>query len=319
MLKSFNTSIERKPNQFAYWREELCNTFIGMNATKVENRAFSGSLLNLSMPELCVSRVTADRHCIERTQTHIRNDEGEWLFVNLQLAGSARTEQGDNRFEAKSGDIVFVDTRKPYSIDLPTAFDLLCFKVPIRQMRKHTRDVTFSNLPTIPHTFGLAPILKSYVGALVEEGGKGSIEAGHIFAENLVSLLCCGLKQSQPNSKSVNTLTTQQAARFNDLDSYISANICNPSLGLASITAELGISKRYVQKLFAAQSTTLSKTILEKRLRGAAETLSDPSRSSRVQISEIAYAWGFSDLSYFSKRFRETFGRSPQIYRKQNH
>jgi AraC-like DNA-binding protein len=54
--------------------------------------------------------------------------------------------------------------------------------------------------------------------------------------------------------------------------------------------------------------------VLEARLQACRKALSDP-RCVSFSVSEIAYAWGFNDLSHFSKAFRKRFGVSPAQYR----
>jgi AraC family transcriptional regulator, positive regulator of tynA and feaB len=34
-------------------------------------------------------------------------------------------------------------------------------------------------------------------------------------------------------------------------------------------------------------------------------------------IGEIAFSWGFSDQSHFTRRFRAAYGMSPSDYRRQ--
>jgi len=42
----------------------------------------------------------------------------------------------------------------------------------------------------------------------------------------------------------------------------------------------------------------------------------DPAARSRG-IAQIAYSWGFSDMTHFSRCFRRAFGVSPREYRQQ--
>jgi AraC family transcriptional regulator, positive regulator of tynA and feaB len=52
---------------------------------------------------------------------------------------------------------------------------------------------------------------------------------------------------------------------------------------------------------------------LENRLEACRKALRDqPGRS----ISEIAWGWGFNDLSHFTKSFRARFGLSPREWRR---
>ncbi|MCK9910075.1 helix-turn-helix transcriptional regulator, partial [Microbacteriaceae bacterium K1510] len=64
------------------------------------------------------------------------------------------------------------------------------------------------------------------------------------------------------------------------------------------------------QMLFEHAGTTFSEFVLAERLQRAHQMLTDPQRAHQ-RISEIAFAAGFSDLSYFNRRFRQRFGDTP--------
>lgn len=61
--------------------------------------------------------------------------------------------------------------------------------------------------------------------------------------------------------------------------------------------------------------TTFGKWILENRLLACQRAVEDP-RHASFTISQIAYGWGFNDLSNFSKAFKARFGVSPTEYRR---
>jgi AraC-like DNA-binding protein len=53
---------------------------------------------------------------------------------------------------------------------------------------------------------------------------------------------------------------------------------------------------------------------MDRRLVGAAADLKDPALGSRG-IGAIAFDWGFSDLSHFTRRFKQRFGCRPRDWR----
>jgi AraC-like DNA-binding protein len=79
--------------------------------------------------------------------------------------------------------------------------------------------------------------------------------------------------------------------------------------------ARLGISLRTLHKRFQDADTTFGKWILENRLLACQRAFEDP-RHASFTISQIAYGWGFNDLSNFSKAFKARFGVSPTEYRR---
>lgn len=140
MLTTITTLKEEVPRQFDYWREQLFSTFVGMGASAPHKRGFEGCLAGWGLSHLSLTIVTADPHRIARTRRDISRDSGDWLFVNLQLEGEARTTQLDESRLAQPGDIVFVDARQPYSIEMPQLFSLMCIKVPYSAMIGQVRD-----------------------------------------------------------------------------------------------------------------------------------------------------------------------------------
>jgi len=54
--------------------------------------------------------------------------------------------------------------------------------------------------------------------------------------------------------------------------------------------------------------------VLQSRLEACARALRDPNQRL-LNISEIAYRWGFNDLSHFNRAFRAHFDMSPGEWR----
>ncbi len=82
------------------------------------------------------------------------------------------------------------------------------------------------------------------------------------------------------------------------------------------MATEAGISIRYANALLSVEGTSLERCILDRRLERCRRALEDPRQAHRT-IGDIAFAWGFSDLSHFTRRFKAEFGVSPGEYRRQ--
>jgi AraC family transcriptional regulator, positive regulator of tynA and feaB len=66
--------------------------------------------------------------------------------------------------------------------------------------------------------------------------------------------------------------------------------------------------------LLFEQGTSLQRLIVSRRLDHCRRALEDPSQARRT-MTDIAFAWGFSDLSHFDRRFKAEYGCSPRDYR----
>jgi len=96
---------------------------------------------------------------------------------------------------------------------------------------------------------------------------------------------------------------------------FISSNLRNANMSPRYISRALGCSVRHVHRAFEGAGTTVSAFIKEQRLLASAEELRSQ-RCAEDSITEIALRWGFSEVSHFSRSFRNQFGMSPREYRE---
>lgn len=91
---------------------------------------------------------------------------------------------------------------------------------------------------------------------------------------------------------------------------YLDTHYRNPDMA-----DDLGMSLRQLQRDFSGIGSTPSKYLLVRRLDHAHRRL-DARKAGRRDdlISSIAYEAGFSDLSYFRRCCRRSFGKSPKTY-----
>ncbi|WOF42534.1 helix-turn-helix transcriptional regulator [Sphingopyxis indica] len=75
----------------------------------------------------------------------------------------------------------------------------------------------------------------------------------------------------------------------------------------------MGLSDRYLQRIFAAHNETCSEVLRDRRIREA-RLLLGSRRSSGIMVSQVGYAVGFSDPAHFSRVFRNSVGCAPRDY-----
>ena len=100
------------------------------------------------------------------------------------------------------------------------------------------------------------------------------------------------------------------------LKATIESRLHDPDLKPMTAAAAAGISVRYANALMAQEDTGLEAYIIARRLERCRRALDDPAQARRT-ISDIAFSWGFSDLSHFGRRFKAQFGCTPGDYRRQ--
>lgn len=94
----------------------------------------------------------------------------------------------------------------------------------------------------------------------------------------------------------------------------IELKLSDPDLSAGRLADYLGISLRYLQKLFEDAGENPNHYIRRRRLERSYQDLSD-ALYLNLSIAEISYRWGFNDSAYFSRAFRERYGVSPSQHR----
>ena len=108
--------------------------------------------------------------------------------------------------------------------------------------------------------------------------------------------------------------STHRLGLLHRLKAHVRTHLADPDLSLSGTAAALGISPRYVNGLFSDEGTSFQRFVLAERLAQCHRDLSSPILVHR-HVSEIAFAWGFNDLSHFGRVFREHYGMSPRDFR----
>ncbi len=95
------------------------------------------------------------------------------------------------------------------------------------------------------------------------------------------------------------------------LTQIIKNHISNPDLDVTLLIRELGVSRSLLHlKLKNLADCSTTEFIRSIRLKEAVRLLS----AGKCNISEAAYETGFSSPTYFTRRFKEYFGKSPREY-----
>ncbi len=81
------------------------------------------------------------------------------------------------------------------------------------------------------------------------------------------------------------------------------------------VARQLGVSRRYLDKLFHRTGRSFATHLWDRRIALAAEWLQRP---GPISITEVAHGVGFKDSSHFARMFRSRYGQSPRHWMQTN-
>ena len=97
---------------------------------------------------------------------------------------------------------------------------------------------------------------------------------------------------------------------------FIREHLRDPDLCIDQISTALGCTKRYLHMLFSDRGMTVSDYIWQARLQHCRQELETQAGKT---ITDVAFSWGFSSSSHFSRVFRKYFGIVPSSIHKAQH
>ncbi|WP_181063541.1 helix-turn-helix domain-containing protein [Nocardia nova] len=313
MQKLVTTQAIEPPFGFDHWADELARTMsVSVDARSTGMDHFRGTAAVTSIGELRILSAGADPMQVRRTQRLTLRHEEDFYKVGLQVSGTATVEQDGRQCHLGPRDLVFCDTTRPYSFIYDTEFRTVLALVPRAAVPLGPNSLSGITARTIDSESGISPVLVSLLLSLSGRSGPTSSPVASRVSDGAVSLLTGLLTE--------NIAGTQPAwsapAMMLRVRDHIDRNLADPNLSPDTIAAALGISRRYLFKLFAAENMTVSGWVRSERLRRCARDLTDPSMREQ-SIGLIAARWGLVDSGHFARLFKSTYGRTPREYRNQ--
>ena len=250
--------------------------------------------------------------CIgQRTRTQVRRDDELYVGVQLTTGGRERFKIGDSGVEVTSGDLVVWTTDQVVQFEVLERLHKVTLMIPWTLMRERLPER--KQPPSggkIESRTGVGSLLAVHLLALSNQIDSLDQSVQASVSRSTLELLGIALSGQQPSA-----VFDASAAMLRRVKDFILQHLHEEDLNPTRIAAANNISLRYLHMLFQRSDMTVSGFILDSRLRVCKQALIDPA-FQRLQISEIAFRWGFNSVSHFSRTFRQRFGASPSDVRR---
>lgn len=211
------------------------------------------------------------------------------------------------------GDAVLTSAEDATSFGRVLAGDCVSLRIPRQVLAPIIMDVEDAVMRVIRDREIEIKVLVDYATSLVRENELATAELRELGIGHLHDLLAL-VFGSIDEVREGTSRRGAKAARLRRAKFLIVNNCGRQDLSVNGVAQELGVTPRYLQRLFEADGQTFSSFLIDQRLKRAHRMLREPEFAERP-VSSIAYDVGFGDLSYFNRRFRRAFGATPSNVR----
>jgi AraC-like DNA-binding protein len=313
MAITYSTDEIHPRDRVAYWYEVVSKNLARHQFHSRVGSAFHGSVEVGALGALTVAAFESDPCGSKRSQrdaAHCYNDE---LVLSLQLAGRTLVQQDGREAILDGSSFSFMDMSRACTATRLTRTRSVVISIPRRSLEARLGNVAGLSARAMCASNPLTGLAAEFLALLPARLDALTGPSGSLVAEQALDLIA--LAYSSEASERGVTLSSPRFVALLRLKSVVESRLRDPELKPATVAAAAGISVRYANDLLSHEGFSVVRYIQHRRLERCRQALEDAAQVHRL-ISEIAFAWGFSDLSHFIRRFRTAYGMTPGDYRR---
>jgi AraC-like DNA-binding protein len=309
-----NRRIVSERDQPGAWGEMIHGFFGESNLQWRDPDRFAGSILHCHFGNLDFSRITSSSEFTERTSRHVRKDgRDHFVLVNVRNGVVQLKQRGRDR-QIPTGSFALFDLNSPWTWEHAGPTEIINITMPAFMLRSRLRTVDqLVCVPADPKT-GLWGITSDLMRSLSEQLASVPSPAAYSYASHLVELIALAFEAGEADALEGEHTPVRIALRRRCIG-FMRANLADQTLDPEKISASMGISVRYLHRIFQDESDTVFGSLRGLRLEAACNALANPG-NGRLSISEIALRSGFKSPSHFAVAFKHKYGVSATEWRR---
>jgi AraC family transcriptional activator of tynA and feaB len=310
-VRSLSTSGLAPKKQIECWTEALTDLCGRFDVDPLQASSLEARINYRTVSRLKLCQIEASQHRIAHTPSRIRLSEHPFVKILFQTHGISYFEQDGRHIELMPGDCLAYDVSCPHTIISPSFTRHEVVIVPKELLRERGFRSAKMSACKLSARAGTGRIAYDFVHAAFDEATKLSPYNAIGVADALIDLLLLPLREADMMFDRVGP-----EAMYVRAQGFIREHLRDPDLCIDQISMALGCTKRYLHMLFSDKGMTVSDYIWQARLQHCRQELeTQPGKT----ITDVAFSWGFSSSSHFSRVFRKYFGIAPSSIHKAQH
>jgi AraC-like DNA-binding protein len=294
--------------RFSYWREVVCSAaagFFGTPTAAPPGEFSARATLRSCGPFRFLVGEAKTSYQLALTRRDAANMPSDHYGLFVQLSGETMSIRGEETTRLSAGEIGFC-LGGPYrgAHGGRSAIAMLP-RAMIERRAPWLRNLPYRKLAANAR---FVDHVRLHMMELAGDGPPLDEAQTSLLADNLCNLMALAAAGGMPATR------LQGELQLEALLAFCRQHLQNPDLSPQRAADAVGISLRTLHSRFRQTGRSFGHWVLEARLDGCSAALRDPHQRQK-NISELAYQWGFNDLSYFNKAFRAQFGMTPGDWR----
>lgn len=307
-----STASVHPRDRFDYWHEVACRSMVPFECRPRDRTGFEGEITTLPFAGAVLTISSNNGVTTWRTARQIAQSKDS-IFICTQISGSTRISQNGRDALLQSGDLTLVDNAAPSGFVSSIGSKKLVIELDRRSFEARLGRIAQWTTRCIDGSGGAGVLVSNFIQLLPAQLSLLSDTAQSQISHQLIDLMALALTESDGNA------TARSSGRLISLlrlKAVVDANLTNTNVTCEELAAAAGISVRYANQLLESEETSLQRLLFSRRIAKCQEALADPAQMPRL-ISDIAYSWGFGDVSHFGRLFKSVTGLTPRSYRLQ--
>lgn len=307
-----STDVVQSHRRVSYWRDAICDIFVELDCEAIRAAGeFHGKIVNRPIADLQFSDVLSSGQRVVRSRSRIARSHNDYFLISVQTQGSGMVSQDGRVAKLCPGDFALYDSTRPYELMFDAPFSQFVARVPRSAVANRLIAPEWLTARRIDGRSGVGRIALSYLAELERQLPALDNQACGRLSDTFLDLITLALSASVQERPQMSNVRQSQLYR---IQCFIEERLADPDLTPATVADAHRITVRYLNMLFAGADMSVSRWIWQRRLEKCERDLTDPRHTGRT-IGEIAYSWGFNDLTHFSRAFKARYGHSPKNHR----
>lgn len=294
------------------WREEVARSVLGLDFAPLDDTPFRARLTATMAGDVTLSHMRLTPAATIRDMALTDTNSNTFTFAWAEN-GPLRAGQRHQDHTLQPGEGVLLSSDEIGHLTSPVGGRYFGIILPRAAIARHSVGPDDRIMRLLPRNSRQMRLVTAYC-RFVERQAADADEAGrHMMGEHLTGLIGLALAAGAEASRLDDRPQVQQA-RLGMIKEMIDAMADEPGLTIAALAQACGLSPRYIQLLFEQSGTSFSSHVLNLRLERAHRLLSGLGNEN-MRVIDAALSVGFSDVSYFNRRFRARYGETPTAVR----